>query len=135
MSLTDGHGHIAVAVGAGEGDDSGGEKAMASGDLFDPEVFDHLIGEQLAAHIIERGIADVLSATSSSIRRPARTSLTPAKPKPFKRMMDRAALRIEHPVLEADVNADFHGQAFHGAAWRLACAYASVQRGEQVSGF
>mgnify|MGYP002651756774 CR=1 FL=1 len=34
----------------------------------------------------------------------------PGEAQAFERMVDRAALRIEHAVLEADVDADFHGR-------------------------
>ena len=47
-------GDVAVAIGAGE-DDDGAFHAVSM--LLDPEILDHRVGEQLAAHLLDLGVA------------------------------------------------------------------------------
>ena len=84
-----------------------GINAILGGDALDPVILDHHIGEQLAGHLVKRGIGDGVvdlkleQATGADI-------MDPAKAKAFDGVMDGTALRVEHAILEADVNADFH---------------------------
>jgi hypothetical protein len=77
------------------------------------KVFDHHGREQLAAHFVERGIAGVVGHVELD-QSPGAHIAHPGKAQPFQGMLDRAALRIEHPILETDVDADFHGGGLVG---------------------
>ena len=85
----------------------------SSGDLFDAEVLDHLIGEELAAHLFERGVGRAVS--NVHLDEAAGADIVDAfEAETFERMVNGAALRIEHPVLEADVDPDLHRATFMG---------------------
>ena len=81
-------------------------KAHAANPL-DPVVLDHHVGEQLAAHVVERRIGDAVIDLELDQLAGADV-LDAGKAQPLERMLDRAALRIEHAGLEADGDADFH---------------------------
>jgi len=84
--------HVAFAVDAGEDDDAGAHQATP------PKAFDDHVRQQLAAiSSAWAGAAASVSAMSSTITLPARTSPTLAKPRPCRRLADRLALRVQPP--------------------------------------
>ena len=58
-------------------------------------------------HIASISASLVPSARSSSINLPARTPLIPAKPRPFERVVDCLALRVEDAGFQGDEHAPF----------------------------
>src|SRR3546814_7391645 len=85
----------------------GGLPSVASG-AFDAVVFDDGVGEQLRAHRIEIGVADVVGNLELD-EAPRADIVDPGKAQPFERMMDRLALRVENPRLERHIDIHFHG--------------------------
>src|SRR3546814_12705892 len=74
-------------------------------------MFDHGIGEQLGAHRVEIGVGHIVG--DLKLDEASRAHVADArKAQSFQRMMDRFALRVEHPRFERHMDLDFHGSAF-----------------------
>src|SRR3569623_1431021 len=78
---------------------------------FDAIVLDHHVGELLAAHLVELAVGHAVVDIERD-QPPGAHVVHALEPKSLQRMMDRAALRIEHSRLEADVDLNFHLRPF-----------------------
>src|SRR5690606_16603992 len=76
-------------------------------DLFDAVILDHHVGQQLAAHLVEILVADTVRDIQLDHPSDANV-LHAAEAQPLQRVVNGAALRIEHARLEADEDANFH---------------------------
>src|SRR6185437_9622495 len=75
---------------------------------LDPEILDHRVGEQLAAHVLDVRIARRVGKIE--LDELARPHIVDArKPQPLQRMVDGLALRVEDTGLEGDEDSRFHG--------------------------
>ena len=88
-------GHVAVAVGAGEDDDRALHAVVQP---LDPEILDHRVGEQLAAHVLDLRVAGAVGKVELDQLAGAHV-VDAREAKAFERVVDRLALRIEHAVL------------------------------------
>src|ERR1700761_282902 len=86
--------------------------ASCSG-AFDAVILDHRVGEQLAAHLVDLGVAGAIGQVQLDDLADAHV-LHAAEAEPGQRMMHGLALRIEHAGLEGDDNAGFHGPGSGG---------------------
>ena len=75
---------------------------------LDPEILDHRVGEQLAAHRLDVGVAGAVGKVELDQLAGADV-LDAAEAEAFERMVDRLALRVEHAGLQGDEHARFHG--------------------------
>ena len=73
----------------------------------DTEILDHRVGEQLLAHVGQRGIAGIVGHVEFD-RPPHADIFNALETKPFEGMVDGATLRIENAGLERDMDADLH---------------------------
>src|SRR3546814_11746693 len=78
---------------------------VCSSDL-DAVVFDHRVGEQLGAHRVEIGLAGAVGDVELD-EAPRAHVRHAAEPQPLERMMDRLALRVEHPRLARPIDIHF----------------------------
>src|SRR3546814_8564454 len=95
---------------------------VCSSDL-DAVVFDHRVGEQLGAHRVEIGLAGAVGDVELD-EAPRAHVRHAAEPQPLERMMDRLALRVEHPRLERHIDIHCHGGgpfAARAGRWARLC--------------
>ena len=84
---------------------------------LDPEILDHRVGEQFAAHLLDVRVAGAVGKVE--LDQLAGADIVDAgKAEPFERMVDRLALRVEHSGLEGDEHARFHGLCLMDAGVR-----------------
>src|SRR5690242_14961022 len=76
-------------------------------ELLDPEILDHRIRQQLAAHVLDLGIAGAVGKVELDQLACAHV-VHARKTQPLESMMDRLALGVEHTVLESNEDARFH---------------------------
>ena len=75
---------------------------------LDPEILDHRVGEQLAAHLLDVAVAGAVGQVELDQLAGADV-IDAGKAEPLERMVDGLALRIEHAGLQGDEDARFHG--------------------------
>src|SRR6185437_5324524 len=91
---------------------------------LDPEILDHRVGEQLAAHVLDLGIFGAVGKIElDQLARPH--VVDSGKAQALQRMVDGLALRIEDAGFEGDEDSRFNGAPMAAGLRRDKPSYAA----------